>query len=198
MLYCLYSFATDTTIFLLGANDLLTDNVYNVILGIFTVFEFTIFCLFFYFTFSNINLRKSVLFLIPSFAIISIVSFLYQKENPNNLDNISLTFQAIIFMTLCLSFLFNQIKNPTSLFIYTTFEFWVVTGILIYLSGTFFIYLLSSTLTKDEIQQFWFINTVFNIQRNIFITLAFYFRKNQKSFNQETGIFDYSLETTNN
>ncbi len=197
-IYCIYSFVTDIAIFSLGAKGVLTDNTYNIILGLFTVIEFSTFCLFFYFTFENRLTKRIVFSLIPLFFIITVSSFIYKRENPNNLDNITLTFQAIIFMALCLSFLFSQIKSPTSFFIYTTFEFWVVTGILIYLSGTFFIYLLSASLTREEINDFWFINTIFNIQRNIFITLGFYFYKSQKKYDQDSEIFKYQLDTNNN
>ncbi len=71
-------------------------------------------------------------------------------------------------------FYFEQIKNPVNLFIYSTPNFWVVTSILIYLSGTFFIFLYSMNLSEKELVDYWAINYFFNILKNLLFGVAVY------------------------
>jgi hypothetical protein len=49
-----------------------------------------------------------------------------------------------------------------------------VTAFLIYLSGTLFLFIYASNLSMKEQAFYWPINFVFNILKNLIITLSFY------------------------
>jgi hypothetical protein len=56
-----------------------------------------------------------------------------------------------------------------------TSDFYFISGIVLYLSGTFFLYLLGDSIFKDEklfLEDFWIINIVFNIILRIFLILG--------------------------
>lgn len=181
LFYTVYSFLTDSGIRYLDSIKVLSDLGYYLLLGFFTLIEFVTFAVFFYYTIQNKPIKRAVIVSVIIFIPLTVINFLLQKDSFDHIDTVPLVFQGIFFMTLSIYYLFEQIKNPKTIFIYTTFEFWAATGILIYLSGTFFVYLLSSNLTPKQFSNFWFINYVFNIQKNIFILLGFTFLKKQKN-----------------
>lgn len=86
----------------------------------------------------------------------------------------------MVMIIISVFYFFEQLQNPKALFIYNTFDFWIVTSILIYLAGTFFIFIFSSTMSREEFQTYWFINSIFNIIKNLLFGLAFYFRRVEK------------------
>lgn len=183
LLYSSLSFATDVTIKLFENFQILSSKTYLFIVSIFTIIEFTCFSLFF-----NELFKKSILSNIIKTSIllyIPISVYLLTSENHlvNTLDTIPVITQAIFFILLSLYYFFNQIKKPVNLFIYDTFEFWIVASILLYFSGTFFIYLFSSNLSNNELNKYWFINYIFNLLKNILFGLAFYLNIKKSSTN---------------
>ena len=94
-------------------------------------------------------------------------------------------------MALCILYFFERIRKPDSLFIYNTFDFWIVTGILIYLSGTFFIFMFSSNLSQEEFLKYWFINYIFNAIKNILFGLGIYVYGRSQRKAVEKNPFDY-------
>lgn len=167
----------------------------SIILGsLFTIIEFASFSLFFLVVINNSVLKKIVPFIIFLFSAFCITNIFTQIIKYKNLDVIPVTFQAIFIMTLCVIYFFEQIKTPSALFIYSTFEFWIVTGILVYLAGTFFIYIYSDKLTEKELDSYWAINYIFNALKNFIFGIGIYIlgRKNRKQ-TEEPGFSYYSI-----
>jgi hypothetical protein len=194
LIYTLFSFATDVTIKLCESFQILSSNTYLNIVSTFTILEFSCFSLFF-----NELFKQSILsYIIKASILIYIPTSVYllSSENHlvNNFDTIPVITQSIFFISLCIYYFFDQIRNPINLFIYDTFEFWIVASILIYFSGTFFIYLFSSNLSNNELNKYWFINYVFNLLKNILFGLAFYLNIKKNSIN---NIYDADLKKIN-
>jgi len=56
-----------------------------------------------------------------------------------------------------------------------TSDFYFISGVVLYLSGTFFLYLLGDSILKNEklyLEDFWILNIVFNIILRIFLILG--------------------------
>jgi hypothetical protein len=64
-------------------------------------------------------------------------------------------------------------NSPDISFIYSSKKFWIVTAFLVYLSGTLFLFIYTSGLSKAEQAYYWPINLIFNTLKNILIALAF-------------------------
>ena len=85
----------------------------------------------------------------------------------------SVSISAIIILFYSILFLFDLIQKPEIEFVYATFEFWIIVGIMIYFSGTFFLFLQIQRLTREELESFWAINLVGNILKTILFGIAF-------------------------
>jgi hypothetical protein len=72
----------------------------------------------------------------------------------------------------------NDVNN---LFIYSRYQFWVVIGIMLYLAGSFFIFILASHVNKDILNQFWFLTNVFYSVMNILFAIAFFICAKEKN-----------------
>ena len=191
-MYIVYSFSTDLLTKYLIEKGISTDPLSSTLSSIFTIVEFCCFSLFFYFTLLNHpRIRKIILVFAVLFAVFCFLNLFLEFSRYDNLDTIPVTFQAIFIMSLCVIYFFEQIRNPNSLFIYSTSEFWIVTGILVYLAGTFFIFIYSANLTQEELIKYWPINYVFNAIKNILFGLAIYIhgRKDRKAI--EKDLLDY-------
>jgi hypothetical protein len=58
------------------------------------------------------------------------------------------------------------------LFIYSKYQFWVLVGFMLYLSGSFFIYIFANQLPYKEVLKYWFIIDIFLIIKNVFFITA--------------------------
>ncbi len=189
IVYIVYSFCTDVLTKYLDENGLITATFENTSFSLFTIVEFCSFSLFFYFTLLAFPLlRNIIIVIILMFVIFCVINLYFQFNRNDNLDTIPVTFQAIFIMSMCLVYFFEQIRTPNSLFIYSTSEFWIVTSILVYLAGTFFIFIYSSNLTKEEFFEYWSINYVFNTIKNILFGLALFIegRKHKQRVNKDS------------
>jgi len=81
------------------------------------------------------------------------------------------TILILIFAFYCL---YEQTNDTSTLFIYTRSAFWIILGIVLYLAGSFFIYIFSSNLSEDERNKLWVITNGFSILKNIFFCIAIY------------------------
>jgi hypothetical protein len=60
-------------------------------------------------------------------------------------------------------------NNVDDQFIYNKFPFWVITGMLIYLAGSFFIYVFAAQVDKAILEEYWFLTNAFYFLKNILI-----------------------------
>ena len=63
--------------------------------------------------------------------------------------------------------------------IYNRYHFWMVIGIMLYLGGSFFIYIFTNQAQGHVLDDFWFLTYVFYILKNIFfaIGISYYSKK---------------------
>ncbi len=92
----------------------------------------------------------------------------------NNFDSFTAGLESIIIILLCIYYLVVQIKGSNSLFVYSSSNFWIIITFLIYLSGTFFLYIMTENMAKSKSfqNQYVVINSVFNILKNILLSIA--------------------------
>lgn len=191
--YICYSFLTDLSSKGLEVIGISKQTFAPFIYSLFTIAEFTAFALFFGYILRNNTIRKIIKITIFAFPLFAVINLILTLNNNSQFDTIPVVFQAICIMALCVVYFFDQIREPKTLFIYTTFEFWAVTGILVYLSGTFFIYMFTMSMSEEELDRYWFINYVFNIIKNIFIALAFFVKSRKSKSDLEEQSLGYYI-----
>lgn len=117
------------------------------------------------------NLKKIILGIIPIFLAFSLIQYI--KSNPEDeIDSLSISVEYIIIIIFCILYFYEEINIPQATFIYSTKAFWLITGILIYSTGTFFLFLFSDNLTDEEWNKWSIINSVFTILKNACFGIA--------------------------
>ena len=167
-IYIVYSLVNDLTILFLYARRI----PLLIPLSVFTVVEYTLFSLFFYFLsqkkmFKNFLLLASVLF-----YLVAIINFLFLGKS-KKFDSFPATLEAVWVLIYCIYYFYDQLNKPEVTFIYSKPHFWITVGIFIYIAGTFFLFVQSSVLSDSERSNFWIINLISNILKNILFTISF-------------------------
>ena len=163
---------------------------FRILLYVFTIVEYSFFCYFIYLIFPISFIKKSVLFFWAGFILLAFFDFINMKEKAVGFDSFAIGIESIIVLLLCVSYIFVQIKGSNNLFIYSTFNFWVVITFLIYFAGTFFLYLLTSSMSESVAfqRQYFIINISFNILKNILLCVAMTMKSNDTVNEQKSAI----------
>jgi len=178
LFYLSYSVLTDYFI-----NPLIkfTNNEYALGLRMFTIFEF---CIVSYYFICVMRTKKNTLFIISWNFLFILISILDYFLDSNSLfDSLPTALSAISLILFSVIFFFLQLKNVHTGFIYAKPEFWEIVGIIIYFSGTLFLFVSSQkNFSNPQFKTLFNIFlTSFSILRNIFWCTAIFVRRNSKS-----------------
>jgi hypothetical protein len=147
----------------------------NYFQGLYTLLEYSFFAYFFWFTIQSKGFRKIII-------IISILFGLYQffyitSVNFIRLDSISIGIETILVFIYIFYFFYEFSKNTKDVFIYNHYGFWLAVGIMIYLGGSFFFYILINSLTDNEIDKFSNMTYVAEIIKNLLFAFSIFIYK---------------------
>lgn len=135
-----------------------------------TLFEYSLFCCFLLLIIKNNIVKRYILFSIFAFALFHI-SYTYLSPNLY-FDSIPIGIETILILIFSIYFLYEQINNPQIIFIYNNYRFWIIAGFMIYLSGSFFIYILAYYIPRSQLAFYWQFIDIFLILKNIFFTIG--------------------------
>jgi hypothetical protein len=142
----------------------------KIYFGFTTLYEYSLFT---FFIWSNIINRKfKRLIIIASILFICFLIFYYATARFGRLDSVPIGFESILILIYSFYFFYEQINNPNVLFIYNDFRFWITTGIMIYLSGSFFIYIFANQIPDNEFAQYWSFTYLFLGVMNILFSIG--------------------------
>lgn len=155
------------------------------LINFFTVVEFALLC---YFFSALLKLKHSSKIIWLGFAVF-LLTWGYFNVLKNSISSFDYRSQAIEFIFLllfCIMFFFQKTRVSDTIFIYNTYQFWLVSALLIYCAGTFFSFLIpmSSDEKKTDILVFEYISRVGSIVKSILITVAFCLNPANLSKNQ--------------
>lgn len=173
--YVILSFASDITLITHKSNKFPT--LTFVTLSLFTILEFTLFSLFFFWVIKNKYLKKILLISSLSFLLFAISYFLRGIGAKSQFDSLSASIESILIICYCIIFFFDQLNTTEVTVIYESPKFWVVTGFLIYMAGGLFLFIYAESFTKEQKNYYWNINAIINILKNIFIAVTFSMKK---------------------
>ena len=91
---------------------------------------------------------------------------------PKMLDSVPIGVETIMILVYIFYFLYEQLKTNSTLPVYSNYSFWFIIGIMIYLSGTFFFYIMINNMTEIHLRPYWFLTYVFDIAKNIFFSVG--------------------------
>ena len=138
-------------------------------LVIFTCVEYLIFAIIFYQIIQNQVFRKIILGASLGFLIVVFINYSPSKKT---FDSLPIGIETILIIIYSFYYLFEQMNNLTDSFIYNRYHFWMAIGILIYLGGSFFIYIFADKVDSHILDDYWFLTYVFYIIKNIFFAIG--------------------------
>lgn len=143
------------------------------IYDIFTVIEFCLFTWYFYSIIFNVRIKKSIPFITAGFLLFCISFYLFYGNNASY-SSILAGVEAVLIIAMCIYYFLDQLKQPNTLMIYSSINFWIIISFLIYLSGTFFLNIYADSMISDKtfVKQYIIINSSFNILKNILLSVA--------------------------
>lgn len=164
--YCLYSLTNDFFLLYRNARGL---NIQTQ-LYIFTVIEYAVFAFFLRSVLEHKTLRKVLVLLSTPFVVFCFYQIYAQTINV--FDSLQTSIGAIVLIAFCIAYLFEQVNKPQLSFIYSKPQFWMVVAILIFLAGTFFLFVFTAALPQAESDKYWVINHISNVLKNILFLIA--------------------------
>lgn len=181
--YLIYCFLNEVINFYL--NDIKKIDSY-FFFNLFTIIEYSFISAFYYVNFKIKKGKKIILFTSISFAIYFFSYFTINKNQNSSFASWPATIESILLLIFSIYYLFDQVYNAELVFIYSKKSFWIVIAIIIYLSGTFFLFILAQKMMDDEIflNQYILMNSILYIIKNILISIAFLIPKNVDTDNE--------------
>ena len=150
----------------------------------FTILEFTVISLFVYNFLRSKKLKYIPILGALVFYPIAIVNFTKAQDSFNS---IPASVEAIIIISYCILLLYEQISDPEVIFVYNTKKFWITIAFFLYFSSTLFLFIYARNLSQTELDKYWTINNIFEIIKNILLSISFIMKKNSEN--------PYSIET---
>jgi hypothetical protein len=147
-----------------------TGYITYVAYSFFTAFEYLIFAWCFWLIIENKVFKKAIAIISTLFVLFLIVYYCTTK--PRSIDSIPIGLETIIILLYSFYYLYEQMNNTANLFIYNKYQFWIVTGIMIYLSGSFFIYIFANQIDRKLLMRFWFLTNAFYVLKNVFFAIG--------------------------
>lgn len=166
--YCIYSFSNDTVIlYRFNQGESVKGFLYC-----FTIIEYLIFASFLFSILINKTIKRILIFVSLLFTISCL--YLIFMETLKKFDSFQASVSAILLIAFCIVYLFEQINKPEITFIYASYKFWIITGILIYLAATLFLYGFADSLPADVAREYWIISHISNVLKNILFSIAIF------------------------
>ena len=141
----------------------------------YTYLEYLVFTYIFWNSIKNKAFKKFII-------IVSLLFFIFQifyatTISIKRLDSIPVGIETIFIFIYIFYFFYEYSKNTKDTFIYNHFCFWIAVGILIYLGGSFFFYILINDLNQSEVNKFGNMTYIAEIIKNILFGFSIYIYK---------------------
>ncbi len=136
----------------------------------FTVAEYILFTTFFWLNIKSKSFRNALILSAVLFIIFLLIY--YNVTTTTVLDSIPIGIETILILIYSFYYLYEQMNDTNNLFIVNTYPFWIVTGIMIYLAGSFFIYIFANQVNREILLKYWFLTNVFYVIKNILFAIA--------------------------
>lgn len=150
----------------------------------YTSIEYLFFALFIFLNIENKIVKKIIAALSFSFFLFQCIYYLNTKTGRIEFDSIPVGIETILLFIYLFIFFYENFKNPKTDFIYNHHCFWLAVGILIYLGGAFFFYILANHIGKEDLDKYWDLTYIAEILKNLFFAIAIFQYRPRSSFNK--------------
>jgi len=136
-----------------------------------TVVEYSCFAVFIYLCVKKQLVRRIVALSVAGFVAFMVLYMMYQNRHAR-LDSIPIGIETLLVLIFSLYLLFEIMNTVKDTFINYNYRFWVATGMMIYLAGSFFIYIYANELATGQGNLLDIPLGFFYILKNIFFAIA--------------------------
>ena len=141
----------------------------------YTFVEYFFFGFIFWYNIRNKSFKLFVI--IASVLFLIFQGFFVATSSFKRLDSIPIGIETILIFVYIFFFFYEFSKNTKDIFIYNHFTFWIAVGILLYLGGSFFFYMLISHLEENEVTTFGNMTYIAEIIKNLLFAFSIYMYK---------------------
>ena len=138
----------------------------------FTFLEYALFTGFIYSFIKNGLFKKITLFLSVLFTIFLPVYYTSFNQG-ESIDSIPIGIETLLVLLFCFYYFYEQMNDLDNHYIYNRYHFWITIGMMLYLAGSFFIYIFANHVDKQTQSQFWFLTYFFYVVKNSFFLIGF-------------------------
>lgn len=146
--------------------------------GLITFFEYALFSLFFFRTLNSLQIRRTIVILSVIFLAFLLVHI--NMARMERIDSVPIGVETVLILFYACCFLFEQLNDQRILFVYSRYQFWVAIGCMLYLSGSFFVYIFANQIPRSDLLRFWSVIDVCLVVKNLCFTLALLLFINQQ------------------
>ncbi len=150
-------------------------DIRKYIQAFYTILEYSFFTFIFWYNIRHKSFKKFIL--ITSLFFISFQIFFVSTASFKRLDSIPIGIETILLFVYIFYFFYEFSKQIKDTFIYNHYTFWIAVGIMIYLGGSFFFYILINNLDQSEVDKFGDMTYVAEIIKNILFALSIFIYK---------------------
>jgi len=133
--------------------------------------EFVFYPLILSFILKNKIFQYTIIISITSFLIFAIFN-IYLWEPLTAFNTNTRAVEGILMIAFCIYFYFDLFLKTEVVKLSTYPYFWLVSGLLIYFSGTLFLYLYANQIVKSTNITYWIIHSILNIFLNIMFSIS--------------------------
>jgi hypothetical protein len=188
-IYCIYDFLTN-----LGLLYLSHKPAKVFLYSSFTFIEYILFVWILFLSIKNQRFRK-IIQIASSFFLIFLIAY-NLSINVKGIDSVPIGIEAILILIFSFYYFYEQMNGTQNLFIYNKSSFWTILGMMLYLAGSFFIYIYASQLASKEVAKYWIFTNIFSIIKNLFFTVAILVNSRQKKGSASDRV-SYNLHPLN-
>jgi hypothetical protein len=157
----------------------------------FTLLEYCFFAFFIYLLIKNSLFRKIIVGATLAFTAFLAVYYISTTEF-RSVDSLPIGIETILILIFSFYYLFEQLNEPGQVFIYDKYPFWIIAGFMLYLGGSFFIYIFANQVDRDVLAQYWTFTFIFLILKNILFAIAILIHvKQKKNPSPEKHLYPY-------
>lgn len=136
----------------------------------FTLIEYLLFSIFIISFTKNTLFRKVAIALSTLFSLA--LPIYYITTGQHFLDSVPIGIETILIILFSFYYFYEQMNDIENHYIYNRYHFWIVTGMIIYLSGSFFIYIFANHVERVLLYKYWFLTYIFYVIKNILFIIG--------------------------
>jgi hypothetical protein len=140
---------------------------------LFTFFEYTFFTILLYYNIESEKYKKVFLPLSILFYTFQIIH--YFAFTGTRIDSIPIGVESILVFIYIFLFFLENLNSPKEIYIYNHPGFWICVGLLLYLGGSFFIYILAPEFSDEEFAKYWYFNYIADTIKTFMFAISFLF-----------------------